>query len=90
MKLDTRNLGYEHNELDLMARRLEKDGKAYAAEYRDRADEARKVYDHIADLGRLGNGARGTNTDVGVEIIDWLLAHDWTPPTYLPISEVGR
>ncbi|MDL9944209.1 hypothetical protein QSJ19_01150 [Gordonia sp. ABSL11-1] len=88
-KLNRKNLGYEHNQLAEVARRLERDGNAAALDYRVRADEAQKVYEHISNLGYLVDQlrTRGMRTDVGADLIDWLLAHDWTPPTYLPTTE---
>lgn len=86
-KVDYREIarGYEHNDLDALADRLDGDGHhALAADYRERARLAQAAYSHLVELGRISERRDCMLPERGAHVVDLLLDNGWTAPEWLP------
>lgn len=90
-RIDDQNIGYEHNELAAVGRRLRADGEdALAVRYFERAQEAQEIYSHLAGIGDAALAQRESKTsplESGIDLANWLMKEGWTPPPLLPILD---
>lgn len=89
MKINRKNIGYEHNQLLDVAQRLIADGAPLGQEYKVRYVEEQNLYDHLTDLGKYARRDAGSFVNGqedwkwGADIADWLMARGWQPTSLL-------
>ena len=85
--VDAPGLGYIHNALYDFAQRAREDGEPEVArQYADQAADAKRIYSHIADLGRYDSDVVAY-ADRGVELANFLMDMGWEPPAFIPTRD---